>query len=100
MQIILIRRVLLTNRKLTENTRLDSNLVFTRDLRSPRILKDVSDAYHSSFPYKHCVLEGWISDNVLRNVRHEILENLVFFEKETDIYKVFCMIEYFLCHFI
>ncbi|KTW28326.1 oxidative DNA demethylase [Pneumocystis jirovecii RU7] len=89
MQIILIRRVLLTNRKLTENTRLDSNLVFTRDLRSPRLLKDVSDAYHSSFPYKHCVLEGWISDNVLRNVRHEILENLVFFEKETDIYKVF-----------
>ncbi|KAG5517981.1 hypothetical protein PMAC_000436 [Pneumocystis sp. 'macacae'] len=66
-----------------------TNFVFTREFRSSELLKNVSDSYHTSFPYKHCVLEGWISDNILRNVRQEILENLVFSEKETDIYKVF-----------
>ncbi|KAG4305042.1 hypothetical protein PORY_001717 [Pneumocystis oryctolagi] len=72
-----------------ENASLGDNSVFTQSIQSPKLLKDISDAYHSSFPYKHCVLEGWICDNVLRDVRQEILENLVFFEKETDIYKVF-----------
>jgi Rps23 Pro-64 3,4-dihydroxylase Tpa1-like proline 4-hydroxylase len=44
--------------------------------------------YSASQPYKHAVIPKLFSDELLRNVKDEILENVSFTEKETDIYKV------------
>jgi hypothetical protein len=44
--------------------------------------------YAASQPYKHAVIPKIFSDELLRNVKDEILENVSFTEKETDIYKV------------
>lgn len=43
----------------------------------------------NSGPYKHGVIRQLIDDSLLRKVRKEILENLHFTKKETDIYKVY-----------
>nr|AAG38547.1 Yer049wp-like protein [Pneumocystis carinii] len=57
--------------------------------RSSDFITAISQEYHSARPYKHSVLTGIICENLLRKIRHEIIENLAFSEKETDIYKVF-----------
>ncbi|CAE6455837.1 unnamed protein product [Rhizoctonia solani] len=44
--------------------------------------------YAESGPYKHAVVPSLFSDELLRKVKDEILENVRFTEKETDIYKV------------
>ncbi|CAE7221279.1 unnamed protein product, partial [Rhizoctonia solani] len=44
--------------------------------------------YAESGPYKHVVVPSLFSDELLKNVKDEILENVRFTEKETDIYKV------------
>ncbi|KAI7518990.1 hypothetical protein KC331_g20910, partial [Hortaea werneckii] len=44
--------------------------------------------YAASAPYKHAVVSHLINDSLLRNVRQEILENIHFTPKETDIYKI------------
>lgn len=44
--------------------------------------------YATSSPYKHSVISGLIDDQLLRNVRDEIRENVSFTPKETDIYKI------------
>jgi len=44
--------------------------------------------YDRSEPYHHAVVDGLINDGLLRGARHEIVEELAFTEKETDIYKV------------
>ncbi|KAG9101990.1 hypothetical protein FS749_000555 [Ceratobasidium sp. UAMH 11750] len=44
--------------------------------------------YAASQPYKHAIIPKLFSDELLRNVKDEILENVRFTEKETDIYKV------------
>ncbi|KAK4561291.1 putative component of NuA3 histone acetyltransferase complex [Recurvomyces mirabilis] len=44
--------------------------------------------YAGSTPYKHAVVHNLISDPLLRSVRSEILENIHFTPKETDIYKI------------
>ncbi|KAI5809937.1 Oxoglutarate and iron-dependent oxygenase degradation C-term-domain-containing protein [Peziza echinospora] len=46
------------------------------------------DFYASSEPYKHAVIQPLISDPLLRGVRKEILANLHFTRKETDIYRI------------
>lgn len=43
----------------------------------------------SSEPYKHGVIPTLMNDQLLRKVRQEVMENLHFTKKETDIYKVF-----------
>ena len=43
----------------------------------------------ASEPYKHGVIPKLMNDDLLRKVRVEIMENLHFTKKETDIYKVF-----------
>lgn len=45
-------------------------------------------AYATSQPYKHDVVQGLISDELLRNVRQEITDSISFTPKETDIYKI------------
>lgn len=50
--------------------------------------RDHKEAYAQSKPYRHAVVDGLIDDALLRRAREEILEELRFTEKETDIYKV------------
>lgn len=59
----------------------------------PNVLKDAfieqkHEEYEKSEPYHHAVVDGLINDDLLRAARNEILEELHFTEKETDIYKV------------
>ncbi|QRV72709.1 prolyl 3,4-dihydroxylase ofd1 [Ceratobasidium sp. AG-Ba] len=44
--------------------------------------------YAASQPYKHAVIPKLFSDELLKSVKNEILDNVSFTEKETDIYKV------------
>ncbi|KAG8989317.1 hypothetical protein FRB90_002304, partial [Tulasnella sp. 427] len=44
--------------------------------------------YVQSEPFKHAVIEELFNDALLRGVKDEILRNIQFTEKETDIYKV------------
>ncbi|KAK3069687.1 putative component of NuA3 histone acetyltransferase complex [Teratosphaeriaceae sp. CCFEE 6253] len=45
-------------------------------------------AYATSEPYKHAVISNLIDDTLLRSVRAEIIDNIHFTPKETDIYKI------------
>ena len=44
--------------------------------------------HDESRPYLHAVVNGLLNEDLLRRARHEIVEELHFTEKETDIYKV------------
>lgn len=64
-----------------------------RSCFGPHVLEDTyvlqkHKEYDESGPYKHAVIDGLINEDLLRQARHEILEELCFTEKETDIYKV------------
>lgn len=50
--------------------------------------KEHREAYTQSKPYRHAVVDGLINDELLQKARQEILDELRFTEKETDIYKV------------
>lgn len=60
---------------------------------APELLTDerrqaFASSYATSKPYHHAVIDGLLSDALLRQARNEIVEELRFTEKETDIYKV------------
>jgi len=61
---------------------------FASNLFSSDSVKQYSKAYANSEPYKHAVVSGLVDDALLRSVRREILENIHFTPKETDIYKI------------
>ena len=44
--------------------------------------------YDASGPYHHSVVHGLVNEYLLKRARNEIVEELHFTEKETDIYKV------------
>ena len=48
----------------------------------------IETAFKDSKPYLHCKIDTLVNDVLLRNVRKEILNNISFTLKETDIYKV------------
>lgn len=48
----------------------------------------IEKEFKESKPYLHCKIDTLINDDLLRKVRKEILSNLHFTLKETDIYKV------------
>lgn len=48
----------------------------------------IEKAFKESKPYLHCKIDTLVNDQLLRNVRQEILSNISFTLKETDIYKV------------
>ncbi|WFD36275.1 putative component of NuA3 histone acetyltransferase complex [Malassezia cuniculi] len=59
----------------------------------PGILDDAFIAqkrkeHDESGPYLHAVVQGLVNEDLLRRARNEIVEELHFTEKETDIYKV------------
>ncbi|CAO1618696.1 unnamed protein product [Sympodiomycopsis kandeliae] len=61
---------------------------FAPDLLSKSTRSSFQEKYPSSSPYKHAVVDALINDDLLRSAREEIMEELRFTEKETDIYKV------------
>ncbi|TKA64021.1 hypothetical protein B0A49_11058 [Cryomyces minteri] len=61
---------------------------FRTGLFDTKVLKQYTDEYAESQPYKHGVIANLINAQLLRNVRDEIRQNLHFTPKETDIYKI------------
>ncbi|KAG2198024.1 hypothetical protein INT47_004991 [Mucor saturninus] len=51
-------------------------------------IREIEKSFKESKPYLHCKIDTLVTDQLLRNVRQEILENISFTLKETDIYKV------------
>ena len=69
----------------------ESNAVeaqFGDNLFAEKTLKGYTDDYAASTPYKHAVIHGLMNDSLLRSVRTEIIDNIHFTPKETDIYKI------------
>ena len=50
--------------------------------------KFLCEKYTSSAPYKHAVVSALFDPDLLRGAQKEIIKELSFTEKETDIYKV------------
>lgn len=71
----------------TESPGIDSDVLFPEVL-SQKNSRDLQQAYVQSAPFKHAVIPSLFDENLLQNVQREILEELSFTEKETDIYKV------------
>lgn len=61
---------------------------FSDSLLSSEKRTQYKQAYDDSQPYKHAVVDELINDDLLRQARKEIVDELRFTEKETDIYKV------------
>ncbi|KAF2858922.1 hypothetical protein K470DRAFT_220124 [Piedraia hortae CBS 480.64] len=61
---------------------------FSDGLFDEKTVLDYAASYAASEPYKHAVVSKLIDDTLLRNVRHEVLQNIHFTPKETDIYKI------------
>ncbi|KAJ9669159.1 putative component of NuA3 histone acetyltransferase complex [Coniosporium apollinis] len=61
---------------------------FRKGLFDSKTLGEYTKQYAVSQPYKHAIIPSLINDTLLRSVRSEILENLHFTPKETDIYKI------------
>ena len=66
----------------------DPTPYFAPDLLSPNNIHRLNNEYATSEPYKYCKLEKLFQDDLLIGVKDEILSELSFTEKETDIYKV------------
>ena len=78
--------LVMTQQDSRKKTKLSINGVFNESLFDTQ--HAVKSAYDASQPFKHAVIPAMFNDSILRKVRQEILENLEFSEKETDIYKV------------
>lgn len=61
---------------------------FRPDLFDPATVQSYAENYAHSTPYLHSVVSHLMNDDLLRSVRREILENIHFTPKETDIYKI------------
>ncbi|KAF2226538.1 Oxoglutarate and iron-dependent oxygenase degradation C-term-domain-containing protein [Elsinoe ampelina] len=70
-----------------KNAPVDSD--FAAGLLSRTTIEKYTGSYASSGPYKHAVVQPLISDDLLRSVRKEIIDNIHFTPKETDIYRIF-----------
>ncbi|KAK6432062.1 putative component of NuA3 histone acetyltransferase complex [Oleoguttula sp. CCFEE 5521] len=61
---------------------------FGPDILSKDTLDRYAKDYAASTPYKHAVVRSLVDDRLLRSVRKEIINNIHFTPKETDIYKI------------
>ncbi|OAL55937.1 hypothetical protein IQ07DRAFT_583368 [Pyrenochaeta sp. DS3sAY3a] len=61
---------------------------FRAGLFDTKVLDGYTQYYADSQPYKHAVIQNLVDDQLLRNVRNEIRDNIQFTPKETDIYKI------------
>ncbi|KAI9740597.1 MAG: hypothetical protein M1834_005178 [Cirrosporium novae-zelandiae] len=66
----------------------DAKSRFRDGLFDDQVLQKYKAAFETSSPYKHAVISGLVEPSLLRSVRNEILENISFTPKETDIYKI------------
>ncbi|KZT62765.1 hypothetical protein CALCODRAFT_548749 [Calocera cornea HHB12733] len=66
----------------------DATTAFVPHLFHPHTVAALAQAYEDSEPYKHAVLDALVDDELLSKVKDEIIGELRFAEKETDIYKV------------
>lgn len=66
----------------------DIEAAFRDDLFQRETLDSFHAAYTNSGPYPHAVVSNLIKEDLLRNVRKEITENIHFTLKETDIYRI------------
>lgn len=61
---------------------------FAPNLFDSTTVSQFNAEYETSAPYKHAVIPSLIDDSLLKAARQEIIDELRFAEKETDIYKV------------
>jgi Rps23 Pro-64 3,4-dihydroxylase Tpa1-like proline 4-hydroxylase len=61
---------------------------FSEGLLEKKTIVRFTSEYAKSAPYKHAVVPRLMNDDLLRSVRSEILDNIHFTPKETDIYKI------------
>ncbi|KIP09151.1 hypothetical protein PHLGIDRAFT_29143 [Phlebiopsis gigantea 11061_1 CR5-6] len=66
----------------------DSTSYFASGLLAPNTIHRLNNEYANSEPYKYCKVDKLFEDELLVAVKDEILAELSFTEKETDIYKV------------
>ncbi|SNX83016.1 related to TPA1 - Poly(A)-binding protein involved in translation termination efficiency [Melanopsichium pennsylvanicum] len=66
----------------------DTVSAFAPNLLEPATVSAYNSQYESSAPYKHAVIPALINEDLLKATRQEIIQELRFAEKETDIYKV------------
>lgn len=71
-----------------------NDIEFVKTKFSPQLFDDSSrealkESIAASGPYKHGVIPTLMDSELVRNVYQEIMDNLHFTKKETDIYKVF-----------
>ncbi|KAI0192914.1 Oxoglutarate and iron-dependent oxygenase degradation C-term-domain-containing protein [Xylaria flabelliformis] len=66
----------------------DAQKRFRKGLFDKKVLSQYTQEYAESAPYKHAVIHELIDDKLLRAVRNEIKDNVMFTPKETDIYKI------------
>ncbi|KAJ6263348.1 hypothetical protein Dda_1911 [Drechslerella dactyloides] len=62
---------------------------FRKDLFSDANVTALRDFHETSGPYQHCVINNVVSAALLRAVRAEIMENIHFTPKHTDIYTIY-----------
>lgn len=71
---------------------LDSNYIineiFYKGLLENESVESLSKEFFESKPYLHCKIDQLVNEDLLRKVREEIMNNLHFSQKETDIYRV------------
>ncbi|KZV69202.1 hypothetical protein PENSPDRAFT_581205 [Peniophora sp. CONT] len=61
---------------------------FAPDILQPGTAQKLNGAYAESGPYKHAVVETLFRDDLLEKVKDEVLNEIAFTVKETDIYRV------------
>ncbi|GJE84518.1 prolyl 3,4-dihydroxylase ofd1 [Phanerochaete sordida] len=66
----------------------DPTPYFAPDLLAPANIQRLHAEYAASEPYKYCRVDKLFQDELLVGVKDEIMSELSFTEKETDIYKV------------
>lgn len=66
----------------------DPEPYFAPELLHPANIHRLNSEYATSEPYKYCRVDKLFQDDLLASVKDEILSELSFTEKETDIYKV------------
>ncbi|CAN6630800.1 prolyl 3,4-dihydroxylase Tpa1p [Trichomonascus vanleenenianus] len=72
----------------TKRLKEDFSSAFAKGLFDQATQDEMKETIAASEPYKHGVINELIDDELLRNVRKEIMNEIHFTKKETDIYKV------------
>ncbi|KAF3906277.1 hypothetical protein ABW20_dc0102865 [Dactylellina cionopaga] len=62
---------------------------FRKDLFSDSNVNTLKKFHEKSEPYQHCVINNVVSTKLLRSVREEIMGNIHFTPKHTDIYTIY-----------